>query len=92
MLEYKSSKAAYDRNLKAWEDRAQEGKKKADELKARFEAWYYVISAESFEKFALSRAALVEQKSPAAENGAAPGGDPAASGLQLPGLQLPGQN
>ncbi len=87
MLEYKSSKAAYERNLKAWEDRAKEGKKKADELKARFEAWYYVISAESFDKFALSRANLVEPKPAPAANGEAPAAPPG-----IPGLQLPGQN
>lgn len=94
MVEFKSAKAAYERNLKAWEERATAGKKKADELKTRFEAWYYVISAESFEKLALSRAALVGPKEAAPAEGANPGppGGGLPGGLQIPGLGIPGQN
>jgi hypothetical protein len=89
MIEYKSAKAAYERNLKAWEERATAGKKKADELKTRFEAWYYVISAESFEKLALSRGTLVGPKEAAPAEGAAPA---LPGGGGIPGFQLPGQN
>lgn len=89
MIEYKSAKAAYERNLKAWEDRAKEGQKKADELKTRFESWYYVISAESFEKLALSRGTLVGPKEATPAEGAAPA-PPGGGGI--PGLQFPGQN
>jgi hypothetical protein len=62
MGEYQSAKAAYESSLKTWEDRAKSGKKKANELAGRFGSWYYVITAESFEKFKISRDAIVGPK------------------------------
>jgi len=88
MGEYEAAKAAFPGALKAWEDRAKEGQKRVRELSTRFSGWYYVITAESFEKFQLNRAAVVEPKSatPAPE---APPGGPGFPGL--PGLQgIPG--
>jgi len=70
MGEYQSAKAAYESSLKTWEDRAKSGRKKADELAERFGSWYYVITAESFEKFKISRDAVVgpkEAETPAVE-------------------------
>jgi len=75
--------------VKAWEDRVKEGKKRVKELSTRFSGWYYVITAESFEKFQLSREGSVEPKTatpaPGADGGAGlPGGLP--PGLSIPGL------
>ncbi len=40
----------------------EDGRKKVEELNARFADWYYVISAGSFEKLHLSRKDLVVKK------------------------------
>jgi hypothetical protein len=45
-----------------WQRRIDEGKKKSDELNARFADWYYVISAASFDKLHLNRKDLVVGK------------------------------
>jgi hypothetical protein len=84
--EYEAKKAGFAGALKAWEGRAKDGKKKAEELSSRFSDWYYVISADSFEKFKLSREAVVgpkEEPKPA-DASAAPG----AGGI--PSFDLPG--
>lgn len=89
MGEYEAAKAAFPGALKAWEDRAKEGQKRVKELSTRFSGWYYVITAESFEKFQLNRAAVVEPKSAAPAPDAPPGGAgiPGLPGLQgIPGL------
>jgi hypothetical protein len=88
IAEYEAAKAGHESAVKAWEDRVKEGKKRVKELSTRFSGWYYVITAESFEKFQLSRDGAVEPKSatpaPGAEGGAGlPGGLP-------PGLSIPG--
>ena len=40
---------------KKWEEDVAKGQETADELSARFAPWYYVISAESFDKIHLTR-------------------------------------
>ena len=92
MGEYEAAKAGFEGAVKAWESKAKEGKKKADELSARFGTWYYVISAESFEKFKLTREAVVgpkEEAKPADGAGAPGAGGPPS--FDLPGLGNLGQ-
>ena len=87
MGEYEAAKAGFAGALKAWESKAKEGRKKADELSERFGAWYYVISAESFEKFKLTRDAVVGPKEePKPADGAAVPGLGGPPGFDLPGL------
>ncbi|MEY3174741.1 MAG: hypothetical protein RLZZ436_2655 [Planctomycetota bacterium] len=88
MGEYEAAKAAFPATLKAWEDRAKEGQKRVQELSTRFSGWYYVITAESFEKFQLNRAGVVEPKTAAPAPGAETPGLPGIPGLPpgLPGL------
>lgn len=84
--EYEAAKAGFSGALKAWEGRAKDGKKRAAELSTRFGAWYYVISADSFEKFKLSRESVVgpiEEEKP--EDSAIPGAG------SIPQFDLPGQ-
>ncbi len=45
-----------------WLARTSAGQKRADELNARFAKWYYVISAESFDKLHLKRVDLLKEK------------------------------
>ena len=59
---YEAEKSGFADALKSWEDRSKDGNKLAKELSTRFEAWYYVISADSFEKFRPARADVVGPK------------------------------
>ena len=87
MGEYEAAQAGFAGALKAWESKAKEGKKKTDELSSRFGAWYYVISAESFEKFKLTRDAVVGPKEePKPADGAAVPGLGGPPSFDLPGL------
>ena len=45
-----------------WEEKLQKGREPADELTQRFAKWYYVISAESFDKIHLERSDLLKDK------------------------------
>ena len=62
-------------------EKVEEGKKQVKQLNDRFEAWYYVISAESFETLRMSRADLVKDKDvseqPPVEAPNPPSADPA---------------
>jgi hypothetical protein len=61
-LEYQQQLMKYKADLKAYEDKEKAGKEKVEELNRRFGAWYYVISAENFNKLHLSRKDLVKPK------------------------------
>ncbi len=88
---YETDKLGFADAVKSWDERSKEGQKAANELSTRFGAWYYVISADSFEKLRPSRTDVVgpkeavkpgdEQKPPQFD---LPGGG-------IPGLGLPGQ-
>ena len=69
LAEYERNLETYQNDLKLYEDKRAEGTTKAKELNQRFGAWYYVISAESFENLRLSRADLVKPKEKPAEDG-----------------------
>jgi hypothetical protein len=60
--QYESEKQGFADALKSWEERSKQGKKLSEELAVRFGAWYYVISADSFEKLRPSRADVVGPK------------------------------
>jgi hypothetical protein len=85
--EYNTAKATYESAVKSRADREKEGRKKVDELSTRFSAWYYVISADSFEKFKVARTDLVGPKEePKPATGAIPG---AGTTPAIPGLGQP---
>ena len=54
----KSLQMAHDE----WEKNMKEGRELSDELNSRFAKWYYVISADSFQKLSLTRADLLKDK------------------------------
>ena len=85
--EFEAAKAGFEGAVKSWEGRSAAGKKKAEELESRFGSWYYVISAESFEKFKLSRDAVVGPKDePKPADGPAIPGAGSIPNFDLPGL------
>lgn len=59
---YKKAKEKYDSDVKAFEKKVEDGNKKAKELNDRFGDWYYVISADDFDKLRLSRDQMVKAK------------------------------
>ena len=62
--EYDEKVRKYESDLKSFEEKVTAGKKLVDELNTRFADWYYVISAENFNKLHLSRKELVKEKAP----------------------------
>lgn len=57
----KDNKELYDEHEK-WRKNVEKGQNTSDELNARFAKWYYVISADSFEKLHLKRKDLIKKK------------------------------
>ena len=82
---YETDKLGFADAVKSWEERSKAGKKVAAELSTRFGAWYYVISADSFEKLRPSRTDVVGPK-----EAAKPGDAPASPQFDLPGGGIPG--
>lgn len=71
-----------------YEKKLETGRKRAQELRDRFAAWYYVVPGDAYRKVVLDRDRLL--RDPAAD---APGGDPAFPGLDgfpAPGGSFPG--
>lgn len=85
--QYESEKQGFADALKSWEERSKQGKKLSEELAVRFGAWYYVISADSFEKLRPSRADVVGPKE--ADKPADKATPPSFDGLHggIPGLE-----
>ncbi|MSR57945.1 MAG: DUF4340 domain-containing protein [Planctomycetaceae bacterium] len=60
--EYEALRGKFDADLRAYESKVDSGRKKVDELNLRFGQWYYVISAENFNKLHFDRKQLVKEK------------------------------
>ncbi|MCH1494417.1 MAG: DUF4340 domain-containing protein [Rubripirellula sp.] len=64
--EFSAAQTAYQTQLTAYEEyqqKIEDGEKKADDLNRRFALWYYVIPGDSYDKLTLKRANVVEPKS-----------------------------
>ncbi|VAX40176.1 hypothetical protein MNBD_PLANCTO02-738, partial [hydrothermal vent metagenome] len=83
---YNSDLIQYKKEIKEYEKKIEEGLKKVDQLNSKFEQWYYVISAESFENLRLTRKDLVKTKSKKKEKLSSPISPP--KGLP-PGFKIP---
>jgi hypothetical protein len=59
--EDRANKTLYDAH-QAWKAKQSDRKRTSDELNARFAKWYYVISAESFDKLRQRRSDLIKKK------------------------------
>ena len=70
-----------------YNDKVAAGKKRVEELNARFGDWYYVIPNDVFKKIHLNSDQMIEVAPPEA---AAQGQAPAQGGFGLPGLSIPG--
>lgn len=62
MAQYKADLEKYKNDLVLHEEKVEKAREQVAKLNKRFGAWYYVISAESFDALRLSRAALVKPK------------------------------
>ncbi|MEX2285899.1 MAG: DUF4340 domain-containing protein [Planctomycetaceae bacterium] len=78
MKQYQQDLQKYEQAVKDQEKKIDDGRKKFERTKTRFGAWYYVISAESFENLRLARKDLVKPKeAPKTGNETKPGTIPA---------------
>jgi hypothetical protein len=91
--EKKADEEKAKREKEDYEKKLADGRKKAEELAARFADWYYVVPGDSYRDIVVQRAALLKPKnapaSPAAGAGASPGlnlGQPPAGGDPHGGL------
>lgn len=66
LAEYRTNLENWEREQKEYEEKLEKGRERVKELNARFADWYYVISAETFDKIRTERAKLVEPKEPEA--------------------------
>ena len=66
---YRADQTKYESDVEEREKQIEDGQKKVDELNDRFADWYYVITAEDFDKLRLSRDQLVKEKEKPAEEG-----------------------
>ncbi len=62
IAQYRKDVKTYESDLKGFEQKVKDGQEAVDVLNERFADWYYVISAEDFDKLALSRSQLVKEK------------------------------
>ncbi len=62
LADYKKAVSKYESDLKAFDKKVEDGTKKVKELNDRFGDWYYVISAEDFDKLRLTRDQMVKAK------------------------------
>lgn len=94
MKKYESALKTYEKQLKEYDEKVIKGQELVQQLNERFADWYYVISANSFEKLRMSRSALIAPADKPGEGAAQPGaGNPALNipGLNLPGMKAPAQ-
>lgn len=61
-FEYEKALGKYKNDLQTYQTRLDTAKKTVQELNERFADWYYVISADSFDKLNISREKLVKEK------------------------------
>ncbi len=62
MKEYERKLEQYKRDLKEYEEKVEKAREKVAELNARFADWYYLISADAFDKLRLTRDKIVKPK------------------------------
>jgi hypothetical protein len=85
--EEKEAKEKADREKADYEKKLADGKKKVDELAARFAPWYYVTPGDSFRSINLDRAAITQPKKPPGAPGSSdttPGSTPFVNPGSLP--------
>lgn len=73
LSKYEEDLEVYEIQIKKYEESVKQGKERVNELNRRFADWYYVISAEVFDRMKLNRVDIVKEKeSPAAPEPNAP--------------------
>lgn len=70
LAKYNEEQEVYEIKLKNYEEKVKQGKERVNELNRRFADWYYVISAEVFDRMKINRDELVKAKEMPAEEAA----------------------
>jgi hypothetical protein len=79
------------RKREEYEDKVKAGKKRVEELNARFADWFYIISDETYQKIHLSRENLIVKKTEKKEEKPGAPDNPAPGAVDLPpGFPAPG--
>jgi hypothetical protein len=79
------------RKKEEYEEKVKAGKKRVEELNARFADWFYIISDETYQKIHLSRENLIIKKTEKKEEKPGePGKEPAGAMEMPPGFPAPG--
>lgn len=81
---YEEDLAKYETDIADFDKRKKEGEERAAELNRRFADWFYVISADSFNKLRLSRSALVKEKVATTPSEQTPGAPPTVTPEEKP--------
>jgi len=91
LKEYQLQHEVYEVKKKQYEEKITEGKKRVEQLNARFANWYYVVSEDVYEGLRSKRADFIEPKDAPMAPGAGAGGGPMIPNIPgLPGFPLPG--
>ena len=82
---YEEDLKKYESAMESWKKKVSDAEADAKELNDRFARWYYVISADDFEKLRLSRKAMVKAKEKKPAEPEAGKADPAKTGADSSG-------
>ena len=70
--QYEEDLKQYEEDVKKYDEKVKAGKEQVAKLNRRFADWYYVISAESFNKLHVARKDIAKAKTPVVDGPAAP--------------------
>lgn len=91
LKDYELQNEVYELKKKQYEEKVTKGKKRVEQLNARFANWYYVVSEDVYEGLRSKRADFIEPKDAPAAGGAGIGGAPMIPSIPgLPGFPIPG--
>ena len=91
LKEYELQNEVYELKKKQYDEKITKGKKRVEQLNARFASWYYVVSEDVYEGLRSKRADFIEPKDAPAAGGAGIGGAPMIPSIPgLPGFPIPG--
>ncbi len=82
--QYEDDLKKYEDDVKKYDDKVKAGKEQVAKLNRRFADWYYVISAESFNKLHVARKDIIKAKTPVVDGSAAPKVDAAPKADETP--------
>ncbi|MBI1309906.1 DUF4340 domain-containing protein [bacterium] len=84
LAQYRKDQTKYESDLKSYEQKVKDGEQEVSVLNDRFADWYYVVSADDFNKLRLTREQLVKAKEKPAEDSESTGEKPGTPTSEAP--------